>query len=74
MRPTGSKEVRANPVSAAFERGTIMVVSGGWNNAYIDELTAFPTAGVHDDQVDSTSGAYNMLSRTFALRQGRIEV
>lgn len=74
VRPTGSKEVRANPVSAAFERGTIKIVGGNWNNAYVDELTAFPSAGVHDDQVDSTSGAYNMLSRTFALRQGRIEV
>ena len=74
VRPTGSKEIRANPVSAAFERGTIKIVSGDWNNAYVDELAAFPTIGVHDDQVDSTSGAYNMLSRTFALRQGRIEV
>jgi predicted phage terminase large subunit-like protein len=59
--PSGSKEVRANPVSSAAEAGNVKLVRGPWIEDYLDELAAFPQGG-HDDQVDATSGAFNMLT------------
>jgi len=57
VRSTGPKEARAAPVSSQAEAGNIKLVRGPWVGAYLDELEAFPIAGVHDDQVDATSGA-----------------
>lgn len=53
---TGSKEVRANPVSSQAEAGNIKLLRGSWIGEFLDELEAFPN-GTHDDQVDSISGA-----------------
>jgi predicted phage terminase large subunit-like protein len=61
-RPTGSKEIRAGPFSAAAERKNIFLVRGDWNNSFLDELEAFPLGG-HDDQCDSCSGAINVLNK-----------
>lgn len=61
-KTTGSKEVRANPLSAAAEAGNVKLVRGPWINAFLDEIESFPL-GSHDDQVDSTSGAFEMLVR-----------
>jgi len=58
---TGSKELRAGPLAAAFENGLIELVRGPWNRAFIEELLEFPL-GKHDDQVDSTSGAWHELT------------
>lgn len=58
---TGDKVVRADPFAAQSEAGNVKLVSGDWNKAYLDELTAFPN-GKHDDQVDASSGAYNKLA------------
>lgn len=58
---TKAKEIRAGPASAAAENGLIKVVRGDWNEAFFDELEAFPE-GAHDDQVDSFCGAYNALN------------
>lgn len=57
---SGSKEARANPLSAAAEAGNVFLVRGNWNNDFIDEAASFPH-GSHDDQVDSASGAFNKL-------------
>jgi len=59
---SGSKEVRANPVSRAAEAGNLKIVRGEWNNAYIDELVSFGPECDHDDQVDGTSGGCAYLS------------
>ncbi len=59
---TGSKEVRANPVSATAEAGNLFLVEGPWTADFLDELCAFP-AGSHDDQVDALSGAFATLNR-----------
>jgi len=53
---TGSKEVRANPLSSQAEAGNVKMVRGTWINDYLDELEGFP-GGAHDDMVDSSSGA-----------------
>jgi len=60
-RTTGSKEVRANPLSSAAEAGNVLLVRGAWINAFLDEAEAFP-GGAHDDQVDAVSGAVAVLS------------
>ena len=38
-----------------------------WNNTYIDELTSFPN-GLHDDQVDASSGAFMQLAGSFWMQ------
>lgn len=58
-RSTGDKVLRAQPYSAAVEHGEVSLVSSQWNHNYIDELSIFPgEEGTHDDQVDSSSGAF----------------
>ncbi len=59
-RVTGDKFVRAQPFFAAAEAGKVRLLRGAWNQDFIDEILQFPD-GDHDDQVDSTSGAYNEL-------------
>lgn len=57
---TGSKEVRANPVSAQAEAGNVKLVRGAWNESFLDEVSMFPN-GANDDQVDALSGAFASL-------------
>lgn len=62
VRTTGSKQERATPVSSAAEAGNIKLVNGKWINAFLDEFEAFPQ-GMHDDQVDAVSGAFQQLRK-----------
>jgi predicted phage terminase large subunit-like protein len=62
VRSTGKKEERAGPVSSQCEAGNVTVVRGKWNATFLDEICAFPTEGVHDDQVDAVSGAFSELT------------
>ena len=57
----GSKVVRANPFAAQVEHGSVYLKTGLWNKDFMDELAAFPTTGVNDDQVDAAAGAFNKL-------------
>lgn len=66
LRTTGSKEVRANPVSSDAEGGNIHIIYDDWNEPWLDELTIWPQ-GAHDDQVDSLSGAHYVLSRKLRI-------
>ncbi len=61
--PSGSKEVRANPVSSACEHGNVFLVDGAWNYSFLEELCAFPLDGLFKDQVDAFSGAYNKIQK-----------
>jgi predicted phage terminase large subunit-like protein len=61
-RPTGNKQVRAEPFAAQVEAGNVYIVRAAWNNNYIDELCMFPN-GAHDDQVDASSGAFAKIVR-----------
>jgi predicted phage terminase large subunit-like protein len=67
IKTTGPKEERATPVSSAAEAGNIKLVRGNWNSDFLDEFEAFPM-GMHDDQVDAVSGAFQQ------LRRGKVEV
>jgi len=60
VKTTGPKEERATPVSSAAEAGNIKLVNGPWINTFLDEFEAFPQ-GMHDDQVDAVSGAFEQL-------------
>lgn len=67
-RPTGEKAVRARPASAQAEAGNVKLVRGPWNDAFLRELEAFPSAGWHDDQVDVLSDAVAELTSGSAPR------
>lgn len=63
----GAKELRADGFAAQCEAGNVRIVKGTWNRTWINELCDFPN-GKNDDQVDSTSGAYNKLADTKRMR------
>lgn len=62
-KPTGDKIVRAGVASAAAQNGLIKLLRGSWNTSFLSELEAFPTKGVHDDQIDVLSQAHEKLSQ-----------
>jgi predicted phage terminase large subunit-like protein len=57
---TGSKETRAEPLSAQAEAGNVKLVRGLWNDDYLDELCLFPFSDFKD-QVDASSRAFAAL-------------
>jgi len=61
VSPWGSKERRAEIVSARAEAGDIFILRGDWIGEFLDELAAFPH-GSHDDQVDALSAGYGYLA------------
>lgn len=67
IKATGSKIARATPMAGAAEKGWVYLKPAPWNAAWLNELTAFPD-GLHDDQVDSASGAFNYLNEMYATR------
>jgi predicted phage terminase large subunit-like protein len=67
IRSTGSKVVRAAPLSGQAQAHNVSIVVGPYLSAFFDELESFPF-GSHDDQVDAVSGAYRELSAGTELR------
>lgn len=63
IRPTGDKSVRAEPFASQMGGDNIFMVDANWNTAYLDELRFFPQ-GTHDDMVDGSSGAFNIVAKT----------
>ena len=61
-REEGSKLYRANPFAAQCEQEYVALVDGPWNQAFVEELCAFPN-GAHDDQVDAAAAAFRALCR-----------
>lgn len=62
IRSTGDKLTRARPFAAAVANGNVRVVRGTWLSDWLDELSSFPEACDHDDQVDSAVGAFSYLT------------
>jgi predicted phage terminase large subunit-like protein len=60
VSPSGSKQWRAEIVSARAEAKDIFICRGDWIGEFLDELATFPQ-GSHDDQVDALSAAYGYL-------------
>jgi predicted phage terminase large subunit-like protein len=61
-RVTGPKEVRARAFAAQWDAGNVYLVRAPWNAELVEELVAFPSSGIHDDQVDATSGAFESIT------------
>jgi len=57
---TGDKEMRALPVSAQAEAGNVKIIDGPWNEAFLEEVSMFPS-GTYKDQVDALSRAFSEL-------------
>lgn len=72
-RPTGSKELRANPFSSVAEAGNVKILEGRWNEEWLDEFEGFPS-GQHDDQVDSTVGGYEILTGSGSQKAARVVI
>ena len=56
-RVDGAKITRAEPFASQAKAGNVRLVSGQWNEKYLDELCTFPS-GLNDDQVDASSDAF----------------
>jgi predicted phage terminase large subunit-like protein len=67
--PRGDKPTRARPFAAQCSVGNVWLVRAPWNGEFISEFVVFD-AGVHDDQVDAASGAFNeiALGKTISQR------
>jgi predicted phage terminase large subunit-like protein len=62
--PRGDKFVRAQPVSAAWERGTVLVPRNApWLAAFVSEVLDFTGTGndANDDQVDALAAGFDAL-------------
>lgn len=57
---SGDKATRAAPAASQVNVGNFAIVRGPWNQAFLDELAAFPN-GLKDDQVDALSRAFAMV-------------
>lgn len=57
---SGSKEVRATPLSAQQEAGNVYLLRGPWNEALINEAAFFPNSEF-SDQIDAASRAFHRL-------------
>ncbi len=60
-RESGSKYLRAQPLSSQIESGNFSILRGDWNRSFIDELRDFPY-GTKDDQVDALVRAFSTLN------------
>lgn len=60
-RPSGDKELRAEPYSVQVAAGNVKLLRGEWNQLFIDEHKTFPR-GKFKDQIDGASGAFNKLA------------
>lgn len=58
---SGDKRVRAYNFSAQLNMGNVRILEAPWNRRWLVIHSQFPY-GKHDDEVDSTSGAFNVLT------------
>ena len=65
--PTGPKWSRAESLASQCEAGNVVIVKGGWNRKFLEQLCQFPN-GKHDDMVDAAAGACRKLSAKKRIR------
>lgn len=66
ITPSKDKVIRAAPMEPVFEAGNVWLKQARWNAAYVSEIGAFP-GGLKDDQVDATSGLFEMCRRRLGI-------
>ena len=76
---TNNKASRVANWSAKAKRGEILLVRGDWITTFLDEAMSFnPLAGknstMHDDQMDATSGAFEILTGIKGKQRRRVEI
>lgn len=65
-RPSGEKELRAEPYAVQVAAGNVRLLRGEWNQLFIDEHKSFPR-GKFKDQIDAAGGAFNKLAAPAAV-------
>jgi predicted phage terminase large subunit-like protein len=68
------KEERLDPWAAMSRRQQVLLVSGAWNRAFLDEAVSFGAPNVHDDQLDAVSGAFEVITGIGMKKPARIEI
>lgn len=72
-RPRGDKLARALPWISQAELGFVQMARGSWNKEFLVEAKKFSGSGKErDDQIDSVSGAYDLLVNKSFIRAGRV--
>jgi predicted phage terminase large subunit-like protein len=74
IRSTGDKVTRARPFAAAVANGNVRCLRAPWLTDWMDELSSFPEACDHDDQVDSAVGAFTHLTGLGLPQRKRIGI
>jgi len=74
IRSTGDKLTRARPFAAAVANGNVRIVRSTWVSDWLDELSSFPEAANHDDQVDSAVGAFSYLTGLGLPQRKRVSI
>ena len=72
VRPEGDKVARARALQTRAKQGTVRLVRGPWNLAFIQEALSFP-GGAHDDQVDTASGGLQMIAKKSRKRRAAVQ-
>jgi predicted phage terminase large subunit-like protein len=60
--PSGTKEVRAEPVAIQINEGNLSLSRGAWNSVVLNEIGNFPY-GANDDIIDALSDAFSEISK-----------
>lgn len=64
VKPTGNKEVRADPLAEQMGAGNVWVPLGvSWWDVWVNEFKFFPLSS-HDDQVDACSHGFSLLHKS----------
>jgi predicted phage terminase large subunit-like protein len=69
----GAKVNRAMPAATQIDAGMLAIVDAPWNDVFLQELSAFPSAA-KDDQVDALSRAVNVMMTTVGQAARRVAV
>ncbi len=61
-KPTGDKELRADPFSAYVNLGKVVLLNAPWNRTFVEEMRYFPRSK-YKDQIDAASGAFAVITK-----------
>ena len=59
-RATGSKQLRADPLSSAAQNGRVKLVRGDWNEQFLSQVETFPKGMI--DLIDAAAHTFNHLA------------